>query len=238
MTRPPQEPADVSAVLADRMADSEVAPVPVDVATGRTGAHAMREAVDDVDERSLPQTDPLTGLARRALLLDRLDKALARRHMEGGHVVVFHIELNNFGYVHDQLGTQSSNAILREISRRLVSLLRSEDTVGRIGDSELVIAVSLPEESLIEILSGRIGAAFEDAVVLHDREVTMWTTLVSLDAKDVESAEDLLARLELKVRRKAPHRRPRGHVWAIGRPRRCLSEGRRYLTQNCLHRLF
>jgi diguanylate cyclase (GGDEF)-like protein len=182
------------------MAGNETAAVDVAEIRGGGGLPREHERDDEVDESSLPQTDPLTGLARRLLLLDRLEKALAFRRTQGGHVVLFHIELNNFSYVHDQLGTQASNAILKEISRRLLSLLRSEDTVGRIGQSELVVAVSLPDESMVALLSGRLQAAFEDAVVLADREVHMWTTLVSIDAQGEELAEDLLTRLELQVR--------------------------------------
>jgi diguanylate cyclase (GGDEF)-like protein len=153
-------------------------------------------------ETSLPPTDPLTGLARRLMLLDRLDKALARRQLHGGNVVVIHIELNNFGFVHDQLGANAANSILKEISRRLLSHLRNEDTVGRVGPSELVVAVSLPNDAAVTPLTERLQAAFESEFVLPDHAVHMWATFGSVDALDSENAEELLDRLEQAVRLK------------------------------------
>ena len=162
-------------------------------------------------------TDPLTGLAKRLLLLDRLGKAQDRRRVHGGHVVAFHIELNNFSFVHDQLGTSASNAILQEISHRLLSLLRSEDMVGRVGPSELVVAVSLPDQSAAAHLTERLQAAFESDIVLNDREVHMWATLVSVDALDDESAEDILYRLNEVARLKTAGRSPAWPVSLEGR---------------------
>jgi diguanylate cyclase (GGDEF)-like protein len=148
-------------------------------------------------------TDPFTGLANRPLLVDRLEQALVRLRTLGGHVVVFHIELNNLNYVDDQLGSPAANAILQEISHRLLSLLRSEDTVSRVGRSELVAAVSLQAEGTVKLLEGRIEAAFESKIALADREVHMWVTLHSVQAQSGESAEDLLDRLEQMARLEA-----------------------------------
>jgi diguanylate cyclase (GGDEF)-like protein len=152
------------------------------------------------DEVAPANIDRLTGLANRQLLLNRLDQALQRRHTLGGHVVVFHVELNNLSYVDDQLGTPAANAILQEISHRLLSLLRSEDTVSRVGHSELVVAVSLQGEGPIGLLEARIEAAFESKIALADREVHMWVTLHSVEAQTAESAEALLKRLEQMTR--------------------------------------
>ena len=87
----------------------------------------------------LSMADPHTGLANQLLLLDRLTQALARRRRHGGEVVVCHIDLDNLGEINLDLGYTTGNTVLCEISRRLTSVLRAEDTVGRVGGSELVV---------------------------------------------------------------------------------------------------
>jgi diguanylate cyclase (GGDEF)-like protein len=143
-----------------------------------------------------PITDPFTGLANGPQLLDSLNQALMRRRLHGGHVVVFHIELNNLGYVHDQLGAHAANAVVKEISHRLLSLLRGEDTVGRRGQNELIVAVSLQEDGAVVHVTERLQAAFEDEIVLRHRSVRMWATFGSVEAENSESATDVLERLD------------------------------------------
>jgi diguanylate cyclase (GGDEF)-like protein len=152
------------------------------------------------DVADVALTDPLTGLANRTLLIERIDQSLTRSHEGGGLVVAFHIELNNLGYVHDQLGVHEANRILREISRRLLHLVRTDDTVGRISQCELVVAVSVTDQGAIAQLSERMQAAFDGQVALSDREVHMWATFASVEAQESESAPQLLDRLGESVR--------------------------------------
>lgn len=87
--------------------------------------------------------DPLTGLANRRLLLDRLqhDMRLAARHSKSGAVLFF--DLDRFKTLNDALGHAVGDELLRQTGRRLVRALRAEDSVARIGGDEFVVA--LPE---------------------------------------------------------------------------------------------
>jgi len=85
----------------------------------------------------LSMADPHTGLANQLLLLDRLTQALVRRRRHGGEVVVCHIDLDNLAEINLDLGYMTGNTVLSEMSRRLTSVLRAEDTIGRVGGSEL-----------------------------------------------------------------------------------------------------
>jgi diguanylate cyclase (GGDEF)-like protein len=196
MTRPLQW---ASAAQPD-VTDSAVARRPAAPTHEANGHQAGAGHSFDTNEEAQVRIDPLTGLANRRLLIDRLEHALLRQRTLGGHVVVFHIELNNLSYVDDQLGTAAANATLQEISHRLLSLLRSDDTVARVGHSELIAAVSLQGENTVGLLEERIEAAFESKIAVADREVHMWVTLHSVHAQIPESAETLLARLEQLAR--------------------------------------
>ena len=85
--------------------------------------------------------DSLTGLPNRALLIDRLDSALARAERDRREVAVLFCDLDGFKRVNDTAGHAAGDAVLLETSQRLLHALREYDTVARIGGDEFVIVV-------------------------------------------------------------------------------------------------
>ncbi len=85
--------------------------------------------------------DPLTGLPNRALLMDRLEAALVRSARESRQVAVFYCDLDGFKSVNDTGGHSVGDAVLAEVARRLVDVLRAGDTVARVGGDEFVLVV-------------------------------------------------------------------------------------------------
>jgi diguanylate cyclase (GGDEF)-like protein/PAS domain S-box-containing protein len=85
--------------------------------------------------------DNLPGLPNRALLVDRLDAALARSGRDGREVAVLFCDLDGFKRVNDTGGHAAGDAVLLETARRLNSLLRKDDTIARVGGDEFVIVV-------------------------------------------------------------------------------------------------
>jgi diguanylate cyclase (GGDEF)-like protein/PAS domain S-box-containing protein len=82
--------------------------------------------------------DPLTGLANRTLLRDRLEHAIARSERERGATAVLFIDLDNFKAVNDSYGHAAGDAVLVESARRLHAAVRPGDTVARIGGDEFI----------------------------------------------------------------------------------------------------
>jgi diguanylate cyclase (GGDEF)-like protein/PAS domain S-box-containing protein len=78
--------------------------------------------------------DPLTGLANRALLADRL----AQAHVAGRLCVVF-VDLDRFKVVNDRFGHAVGDDVLREIGRRMARVVRGPATVGRLAGDEFVV---------------------------------------------------------------------------------------------------
>lgn len=85
--------------------------------------------------------DPLTGLANRSLVLDRVTAALAFARRDGTDVWLLYMDIDSFKEVNDRLGHGVGDALLEELARRLRSCLRESDTVGRIGGDEFVVVL-------------------------------------------------------------------------------------------------
>jgi len=83
--------------------------------------------------------DPLTGLADRGLLMDRLGQALTRARRRPGGVAVLFLDLDRFKVINDSLGHAVGDDILVEVARRLEGVMGSAATVARLGGDEFVV---------------------------------------------------------------------------------------------------
>lgn len=116
--------------------------------------------------------DPLTGLANRWLVLDRLHAALARAARQSGYLALFFVDLDHFKAVNDTLGHKVGDRVLVEVARRLLSVARSEDTVGRLaGDEFVVICERVPDEERVSEIARRIVSALAGPYELADGPV-------------------------------------------------------------------
>lgn len=86
--------------------------------------------------------DPLTGLANRLLLADRLDQAVAAAERAARLVGVCYLDLDGFKHVNDTHGHDAGDALLKEVASRLGATVRSIDSVARLGGDEFVVVLS------------------------------------------------------------------------------------------------
>jgi diguanylate cyclase (GGDEF)-like protein/PAS domain S-box-containing protein len=139
----------------------------VPAAPGR-GAHLIMH-VEDVGERKalearlahLATHDPLTGLANRALLDERIALALAPGS-GAGEVCLLYLDLNGFKQVNDRHGHLVGDAVLVELARRIDGLVGPGDTAARLGGDEFaVLCVGGPAGRPDELAAGLRAAAAE-----------------------------------------------------------------------------
>jgi diguanylate cyclase (GGDEF)-like protein/PAS domain S-box-containing protein len=83
--------------------------------------------------------DALTGLANRAILLEKAEEALARLRQGGGGFNIFMLDLDLFKDVNDSLGHPVGDELLKAVARRLSACARETDTVARLGGDEFAI---------------------------------------------------------------------------------------------------
>lgn len=114
--------------------------------------------------------DSMTGLANRALFMDRLRNAVARTTREQRPCGLLMIDMDGLKQVNDTRGHRLGDAVIVEFARRLKMITRETDTAARIGGDEFgVILLPVDDEQGMEAAIRRIRAAMEAPFVFEDR---------------------------------------------------------------------
>jgi diguanylate cyclase (GGDEF)-like protein len=98
----------------------------------------QRQALTDELAR-LAGHDPLTGLANRRLLADRIGQALERACQDGTFLALFFVDVDHFKAINDQHGHAAGDEVLRSVARWLQERMRATDTLARVGGDEFVL---------------------------------------------------------------------------------------------------
>ena len=135
--------------------------------------------------------DGLTGLANRALFVDRVEQALRRRrrHPEVCPAVLF-IDLDDFKAVNDGLGHTAGDDLLRGVAQRITSCIRQGDTVARLGGDEFAILLEEDGDELQAVLMAeRILDVMHRPMVLESIELTVMASIgVAVAERDATTA--------------------------------------------------
>ena len=142
----------------------------------------------------LAHHDPLTGLANRTLLQERLKQAIqfaARNRMVGA---LAFLDLDNFKYINDNLGHDVGDAVLIETAGRLRANMREEDTVARVGGDEFVLVINDqggPEQ--VADLVERIRRSVGSPVLVGGKEIVPGTSIgVALFPRDGSTVDKVM----------------------------------------------
>ncbi len=137
--------------------------------------------------------DPLTGLANRALFLDRVAHALSLMSRHRQTLAVLFVDLDGFKNINDSLGHAAGDALLAMIAKRLLTCVRSADTVARLGGDEFAFLIEdATDENSAAAVAERVAEAVRLPAELEGKEVVI-TASIGIATADPEcSATDLL----------------------------------------------
>ncbi|MBI2863142.1 MAG: PAS domain S-box protein [Chloroflexi bacterium] len=153
--------------------------------------------------RQLAYRDPLTGLPNRALFNDRIGVALAQARRYRQKLAVSILDLDEFKRINDTLGHDVGDRVLKDAADRLTCLLRSSDTVARMGGDEfmmLFLGLAKPEQAA-EVVE-RILSALRRPFVLDGRELLVTASIgIAVFPDDGEDAATLLKNADVAMYR-------------------------------------
>jgi diguanylate cyclase (GGDEF)-like protein len=142
--------------------------------------------------------DPLTGLANRALFVDRLVQARTRASSVGDSVGVLFADLDGFKTVNDSLGHTAGDQLLIIVGQRLASVVGPTDTVARFGGDEFAILVEDVHQPIdVARMARRALETLERVIEVDGREVFI-TASIGI-AVGLEEPEDLLRNADLAM---------------------------------------
>ena len=141
-------------------------------------AKAAEEKIKD-----LAFYDPLTGLANRRLLVERLTSTVGARSRDGHKRALLFIDLDDFKTLNDTLGHHIGDLMLQEVARRIAGCLRKNDIVGRLGGDEFVV--------LLEDLGGDPEDAATHARAVAEKILAAIVFPYHLDNHDCCSASSI-----------------------------------------------
>jgi diguanylate cyclase len=95
--------------------------------------------------------DPLTGLANRTLLGDRIDAAMARAERGEATPAVLVLDLDGFKAINDSFGHSVGDLLLIEVAGRLRAAVRAGDTVARLGGDEFAVVVDAAPDQVLRL---------------------------------------------------------------------------------------
>ncbi|MBK7563275.1 MAG: EAL domain-containing protein [Propionivibrio sp.] len=163
-----------------------------------------RAAEDEI--KRLAFYDFLTHLPNRRLLLDRLNQAFAsssRKHQRGA---LLFVDLDNFKDLNDSFGHDIGDLLLLQVAQRLVSCVREEDTVARIGGDEFVVMLEELSDDIIvcatqvESVGEKILAALNQPYQLGTHEYHNTPSIgASLFNNHNKSKDDLLKQADIAM---------------------------------------
>lgn len=170
---------------------------------------AMAVVIRDItDRRQLERQlthqalhDPLTGLANRVLLSERVTAALSRARRMRSQIAVMFLDLDNFKTVNDTLGHAAGDSLLNTVAERLRSCLRLSDTPARLGGDEFAILIEdivNPGEELR--VADRILTAIRTPVEINGKQAFVGASIgIALSSPSVVKPEDLLRNADVAM---------------------------------------
>ena len=145
--------------------------------------------------------DALTGLPNRALLQDRLKRAMSRADRGQTLLAVMFLDLDQFKEINDSLGHAVGDAVLKEIALRLESCLRATDTVARLGGDEFTILLEdVRSAEEISRVADKLLRAIAERADVAGHELHLSTSIgVTVYPLDDHDADTLLRNADLAM---------------------------------------
>lgn len=144
------------------------------------------------------QRDALTDTPNRALMLDRLESAIAFARRHAGRTALLFIDLDHFKGINDSLGHAVGDEVIKLAARQLVAAVRASDTVSRHGGDEfLVLLAEVADEPSATRVARKILRALDTINIVGGHVVRLSASVgIAMYPEDGDDPETLIRRAD------------------------------------------
>lgn len=166
-----------------------------------TGADLTEIRRSEAEVARLARFDPLTNLANRAEIGNLLRQALIGQAGTTRPVALFLIDLDRFKNVNDTLGHPAGDALLKQVSQRLVNAIGSNGHVGRLGGDEFkVVLPGKTSRAQIEALARSLIDSVSRPYLIDRNQVSIGASVgISIAPDDGRSDDELTRNADLAL---------------------------------------
>ena len=145
--------------------------------------------------------DPLTGLANRSFLRERLQEMIYRAERNNHTLAVLCLDLDHFKVINDSNGHAAGDQLLRAAAARLSNSVRQGDVVVRLGGDEFAVLLEGPlQAETIAAIARKILARINSPITVDEQEHALSTSIgVSCFPTDGRTPDELLTRADLAM---------------------------------------
>ncbi|MDX2421781.1 MAG: EAL domain-containing protein, partial [Amphritea sp.] len=164
-----------------------------------TDISVIKQSQDKI--QYLANHDSLTGLPNRTLLADRLEHALQESRRSKKQIAVLFVDLDRFKVVNDGMGHNVGDSVLIEVSKRLSSVLRSGDTVARVGGDEFIIIIQDLDSALnASKVALNLIQSVKEEITVDEHKITIGASIgISIYPNDGHSADELIRQADIAM---------------------------------------
>jgi len=147
------------------------------------------------EQRSLAQTDNLTGLANRGALMATGAAIVRRTLIDRAPVAAVLFDLDSFKRVNDTYGHRTGDVVLQRFAAAAVAGLRPNDMIGRIGGEEFLAVIPAASMESVIAIADRVRRNFAEAAKMIDGKAIGATVSAGVAIAEPGAADETLENL-------------------------------------------
>ena len=147
---------------------------------------------------NLAKYDQLTGLANRYMFLEELELTKKESSLLNRSFAILFIDLDGFKLINDTYGHETGDEVLKEVAKRIKSIVRKNDLVSRLGGDEFTVILKSIEKEKAAKLAKKIIKSISAPIQIDNLNLHVGASIgIYLYSGDI--SEDILAKADIAM---------------------------------------